>query len=122
MRIDKENKNRLQAMAMRAIGGLPATRATYCVWTTDESAPKTQVDALGYEMKIQSRRRTPQGRVRRDPAPTDSTRKITWVLLEENPFTRSRYWIGIPRDIAEKALVFGYLPSLEETEPVRITH
>ena len=109
MRIDKENKNRLQAMAMRAIGGLPATRANY-------------FNALGYEMKIQSRRRTPQGRVRRDPAPTDSTRKITWVLLEENPFTRSRYWIGIPRDIAEKALVFGYLPSLEETEPVWITH
>lgn len=110
MRIDKENKNRLQAIAMRAfVKDVPAASANY-------------FNALGYKIKIQPRRRTPQGRVWRDPAPTDSTRKIIWVLLEENPFTRSRYWIGIPRDIAEKALVFGYLPSLEETEPVRITH
>ena len=117
MRIDKENKNRLQAMAMRAIGGLPAQSTLL-----RERGDKTRANyfnALGYKMKIQARRRTPQGRVRRDPAPTDSTRKITWVLLEENPFTRSRYWIGIPRDIAEKALVLGCLPSLEETTAPR---
>ena len=78
---------------------------------------------LGYTMKIQPRRRCPHTkRVRLDPPPTDPSRKITWVMLEQNPFTRSRYWLGVPKDIAEKALVLGFLPSLEETKPVRITH
>lgn len=98
MRIDKENKKKLQSMALKSLSSVTCLH----------------ID-LGYKMKIQSRIRTSKGRLRRTPAPTDPTRKVTWVMLEENPFTRSRYWIGIPRDIAEKALVLGCLPSLEET-------
>lgn len=108
MRIDKENKKKLQVMALKCVSG--------------KCSHIDAFRAMGYTMKIQSRMRTRKGRLKRAPAPTDPTRKVTWVMLEENRFTRSRYWIGIPRDIALKALVLGCLPSLEETKPVRIAH
>lgn len=99
MKIDKTKLKKIALESLRANG--------------DSLSSIDHFRKMGYLMKIQSRRIDQQTRRRRwDKSPSDPTRKTVWFMLEQNPFTGSRYWMGVPRDVAQKALVLGFLPLL----------
>lgn len=92
---------KLQSIALEALRG------------ADHMSSIDHFRKMGYQMKIQMRRRDPQTkRMRLDKPPADRTKKTVWFFLEQNAVTGSRYWMGVPREVAKKALVLGFLPSL----------
>lgn len=101
----KIDKNKLRDIVLESIKG-KGKGIRHCAYIPS---------AWGYEVRQSKGRRTINGNLTLPGADANKVWINTLAQYSNQKFSHW-YWLGIPRDIAEKILVFGVIPRLNETD------